>query len=338
MLPGFRFLLAAIVLSMSVLVFGLGAAALLRAAHEEFAANPTWRAAPEPVFAQQSETTRATLAMLRVDPPPKPPVTATAFAPTEPTAPASGDAQKAVTPAAESPPLSEAAKPDIKQDQDVSADVPPAQAAAPATPVEAATLPQVQVPAETPATQVAAAADTAPAAGEPAPVARSEAPPDAASAAGSATTTEPAAPVTNKTAIVAVTEAAPTHPAVTDSVQAPKDQASKEQGSKEPAAKKVATLADTSAKTDESEQAKAADAKAEQKARLRAERAKERRRLAAQRARIARQASALPTLQFPGQQAVTPQFQPQQPATEPFAQTTPPTPPPPHTKRVARTQ
>ena len=48
MLPGFRFLFAAIILSMSILVFGLGAAALLRTAHEEFAANPTWRAAPEP--------------------------------------------------------------------------------------------------------------------------------------------------------------------------------------------------------------------------------------------------------------------------------------------------
>ena len=39
MLPGFRFLFAAIVLSMSVLVFGLGAAALLRAAHEEVASS-----------------------------------------------------------------------------------------------------------------------------------------------------------------------------------------------------------------------------------------------------------------------------------------------------------
>ena len=45
MLPGFRFLFAAIVLSMSILVFGLGAAALLRAAHEEFASTPAWRAA-----------------------------------------------------------------------------------------------------------------------------------------------------------------------------------------------------------------------------------------------------------------------------------------------------
>ena len=51
MLPGFRFLFAAIVLSMSILVFGLGAAALLRAAHEQFASNPSWRAAPEAMFA-----------------------------------------------------------------------------------------------------------------------------------------------------------------------------------------------------------------------------------------------------------------------------------------------
>ena len=69
MLPGFRFLFAAIVLSMSILVFGLGAAALLRAAHEEFASTPSWRAAPETMFAQPAEPTRPVLAMLRVDPP-----------------------------------------------------------------------------------------------------------------------------------------------------------------------------------------------------------------------------------------------------------------------------
>ena len=69
MLPGFRFLFAAIVLSLSILVFGLGAAALLRAAHEEFASTPSWRAAPETMFAQQSEAARPTLTMLRVDPP-----------------------------------------------------------------------------------------------------------------------------------------------------------------------------------------------------------------------------------------------------------------------------
>jgi hypothetical protein len=68
MLPGFRFLFAAIILSMSILVFGLGAAALLRAAHEEVSSNPSWRAAPETMFAQQADTTRPVLAMLRVEP------------------------------------------------------------------------------------------------------------------------------------------------------------------------------------------------------------------------------------------------------------------------------
>jgi hypothetical protein len=67
MLPGFRFLFAAIVLSTSVLIFGLGAAALLRAAHEEFASIPSRRAPPEIMFTQQSDT-RPTLAILRVEP------------------------------------------------------------------------------------------------------------------------------------------------------------------------------------------------------------------------------------------------------------------------------
>ena len=73
MLPGFRFLFAAIVLSMSILVFGLGAAALLRAAHEQFTSNPSWHAAPETVFAQQTEASRPVLAMLRVEPQPAEP-------------------------------------------------------------------------------------------------------------------------------------------------------------------------------------------------------------------------------------------------------------------------
>ena len=67
MLPGFRFLFTAIMLSMSLLMFGLGAAALLRAAHEEFASNPSWRAAPEVMFARPAEATKPALAMLRVD-------------------------------------------------------------------------------------------------------------------------------------------------------------------------------------------------------------------------------------------------------------------------------
>jgi hypothetical protein len=67
MLPGFRFLFAAIVLSTSMLIFGLGAAALLRAAHEEFASIPSRRAPPETLFAQPTDT-GPTLAMLRAEP------------------------------------------------------------------------------------------------------------------------------------------------------------------------------------------------------------------------------------------------------------------------------
>ena len=66
MLPGFRFLFAAIVLSMSVLVFGLGAAALLRAAHEEFSSLPTRRAPPAPVFARFDDEPIPSLSLLRV--------------------------------------------------------------------------------------------------------------------------------------------------------------------------------------------------------------------------------------------------------------------------------
>jgi len=66
MLPGFRFLFAAVLLSVSTVIFGLGAAALLRAAHEQFASLPVWKAPPETVFAQRVEPT-PTLAMLNVE-------------------------------------------------------------------------------------------------------------------------------------------------------------------------------------------------------------------------------------------------------------------------------
>jgi hypothetical protein len=70
MLPGFRFLVAAIALSTSVLVFGLGAAALLRAAHEQFSSIPSRRGPPETRFTQQNEAAAPALAMLRVTEPP----------------------------------------------------------------------------------------------------------------------------------------------------------------------------------------------------------------------------------------------------------------------------
>jgi hypothetical protein len=90
MLPGFRFLFAAIVLSMSVLVFGLGAAALLRTAHEQFVSIPSRRAPPEPVFAQRNEPPMPTLALLRFEPPvaEKAPDTIAATVVAEPDAPA----------------------------------------------------------------------------------------------------------------------------------------------------------------------------------------------------------------------------------------------------------
>jgi hypothetical protein len=69
MLPGFRFLFAAILLSASILVFGLGAAALLRASHEQYVSNPSWRNGPqEQVFAQAPEPALPVLAVLRAEP------------------------------------------------------------------------------------------------------------------------------------------------------------------------------------------------------------------------------------------------------------------------------
>jgi hypothetical protein len=69
MLPGFRFLFAAILLSTSILVFGLGAAALLRATHQQYVSNPGWRNGPqEQVFAQVPEPAQPVLAVLRDEP------------------------------------------------------------------------------------------------------------------------------------------------------------------------------------------------------------------------------------------------------------------------------
>ena len=70
MLPGFRFLLAAVVLCLSMLVFGFGATALLRSAREEFASLPVRRAPPQVAFTQpQPLEAPPTLSMLRVETP-----------------------------------------------------------------------------------------------------------------------------------------------------------------------------------------------------------------------------------------------------------------------------
>jgi len=94
MLPGFRFLVAAIVFSMSVLVFGLGAAALLRAAHEQFASNASWRATPAlslTSFLPQPELPPPTFAMLRIESSPPQPIVPTPLPPGVETAPVRHD-------------------------------------------------------------------------------------------------------------------------------------------------------------------------------------------------------------------------------------------------------
>jgi hypothetical protein len=86
MLPGFRFLFAAVMLSLSVLIFGLGATALVRATHEELAANPSWRAAPETPWMQPGEAAKPVLAMLRLDTPVEKPAQEIAAPPSAPAA------------------------------------------------------------------------------------------------------------------------------------------------------------------------------------------------------------------------------------------------------------
>jgi hypothetical protein len=231
------------------------------------------------VFAQQSETSKATIAMLRVNPPlpePKPAVTTTAFAPIEPAPSASPETETTAAPVPETAAPIEAVKPEVSAaiKQDDSTDTLPAQAAAPAEAMPA------QAPADTVSFKVAATEAAVPATSEAAPAA----------------TSDTAAPAKAEAAMAEASETlAPAPPQATDS---------------DLIARKLASIGDTTAKTDEPDATKAADAKAEQRARLRAERARARRRLAVQRARLARQQAA----------PIMPQFPLQPPTTDPFGQ------------------
>jgi len=177
MLPGLRFLFAAILLSMSILVFGLGAAALLRAAHEEFASNPSWHATPETMFAQQADAARPVLAMLRIDDAPAAePQTSNnvppAAAPAEQAAVAATPAEGIAALKPEDSPLPEAAKPEIPVEAaSAQSDAAPAPADTPASADETkiAASEQVSSPAET----LAVANEAAPAASEQASAASS---------------------------------------------------------------------------------------------------------------------------------------------------------------------
>jgi hypothetical protein len=172
MLPGFRFLFVATVFSMSVLVFGLGAAALLRAAHEEFASTPSWRAPPETVFAQPSEAPRPVLAMLHVNTPvdekPSGDVPA-ATAPAEPPANNSVPAEPE-TVAALKETSAETAKPEIP----VSEASPPSEAApvqADAAASAGETMAATDAPASAEEARIAATEQVTPPANEAAPAA-----------------------------------------------------------------------------------------------------------------------------------------------------------------------
>jgi hypothetical protein len=255
MLPGLRFLFAAIVLSTSVLIFGLGAAALLRAAHEEVANIPARRSPPEPVFAQaqdaQAQDAQAqgklptepppTIAMLRVEPP---------VAETPEKAPDSADTSPA--------PIA-----------------PTADASAPAEPEQVAAV-KPDEPASTEAPAVEAAPVAAPPVTDaPAP----EAPPAAAQTDTPAPATEEVSPTAEEAKPAAVAEAPPASDATPSTPEQPAT------ADESPAAAKIATLGGPAVTVEEKTSAKKADAKPDQSAakkRARAERARERRRLAQQ--------------------------------------------------------
>ena len=251
MLPGFRFLFAAIVLSMSILVFGLGAAALLRAAHEEFANIPSRRAPPEPVFAKQNEAPVPTLALLRFDPPvvDKTP----------------DDALPAVIP--------ETVAPETVAPAEQTAD------AAPAEPEKLAALkPEDSLPAE---------------------AVKPDAPEPETTTTATATPTEPAESEARDPAgemkVAAIAETPP--PVTAIAPTAPELAAEVPSLETNIATTRIATLGGPEVTIEETRSAKAADTKADQASRKRAQRAKERRRIA-RRARLAREAAAAAALQL----------------------------------------
>ncbi|WP_438275268.1 hypothetical protein [Nitrobacter sp.] len=125
MLPGLRFLFVAILMAVSMVVFGLGAAALLRATHEEFASLPL-KQMPEVTFGSREDTQQPTLAVLQVDTPAAGPTPEHAEAPVATAPGAQPDSTDIVLPAADaasgatdstasaaSPALSDSAAPSV---------------------------------------------------------------------------------------------------------------------------------------------------------------------------------------------------------------------------------
>ena len=251
MLPGFRFLFAAIVLSMSVLVFGLGAAALLRASHEQFASIPSRRPPPEPVFVRQNEPPMPTLALLRVEPDVAEKVPDNSAA----------TIIETVTPAAqapEAPPAEPEKTAALKLDEPAKLnEAVPAEAVKAEIPA-AETMPAVEAaPAEMPAAAAPAAKELeAPAAKTP--------------------------PANEEVKLAAIAETPPPATSATSTVTAPVVEAPSLEGNL--AALKIATLGGPAVAIQETASVKPAAAKPERGVnRKRAQRAKERRRIAAAR-------------------------------------------------------
>jgi hypothetical protein len=215
MLPGFRFLFAAILSSMSILVFGLGAAALLRAAHKEVANIPSRWAPPEPVFAQQNEPAPPTLALLRVEPP-------VADQPADPVAAADTPAEQVPAEAPDAaPPVEPEKLAALKQDDEApakpettteettavettSAEITPAEA----TPAAEAQADQTSAVAPADEAKLAAVADISP----PAAVAAPAAPEPEQASAPAAPETSLAAPETSLAATKIATLGGPAVP------------------------------------------------------------------------------------------------------------------------------
>ena len=280
MLPGFRFLFAAMVLSVSILVFGLGAAALLRAAHEEVASNPSWHAAPEAMFMPPGDTRRPVLAMLRVEP-----------APTEPKA--SADQPAIVEPLEVIPPTpaAQAALPSPPaESREITAlktdEAAPPEAASPDTPMARSQASSEATPAQTDA---AAAADEpkieTPAAAETARIATPTA--EAKVVPTEQVAAEPISPppVADATAVTPA-------PAATEQLAPISPQT-------DAASTKIATLGNPPEATETPAKVKAKSEKPDNsviKKRQQARRAAHRRRLAARarQAQLAAQQSALP--------------------------------------------
>ncbi|RJF75078.1 hypothetical protein D4Q52_10555 [Rhodopseudomonas palustris] len=248
MLPGIRFLFAAVALAVSMLVFGLGAAALLRASHEQFANVMTVRPAPVLLAARPAEPPMPTLSMLRVEP---------TNDPQAPAAVSTAPAAESATPAQD--PISLNAQPAVRHDEST----PPAQTSE-AVPNAAAPEPVATAPsaapavADKPSQQSSATLPTAAAVELPSaePTKSDRAAPDTATEPAPAGATVPsAAPSANATPAQTAATSEPRKPDDTPAEAAKLAPVAQNEQSDQPAAGATAVPAGTEAAKSESGEA-----------------------------------------------------------------------------------